>query len=86
MAVPNDPVLVGHDYQVDDPIHHPAHYTFSAIEVIDAIEAWELGFHLGNVIKYVVRAGRKGNKLDDLKKARWYLDREIRRHEQEVHA
>ena len=62
-----------------DPINHPAHYTFSAIEVIDVIEAWELGFHLGNVVKYVARAGRKGSKLDDLKKARWYLDREISR-------
>ena len=61
----------------DDPILHPAHYTFSAIEVIDAIEAWELGFHLGNAVKYIARAGRKGDQLQDLKKARWYLDREI---------
>lgn len=66
-----------------DPINHPAHYTFSAIEVIDAIEAWELGFHLGNAIKYIARAGRKGSKLNDLKKARWYLDREIGRLEKE---
>jgi len=86
MAVPNDPVLVGRDHQVYDPIHHPAHYTFSGIEVIDAIEAWELGFHLGNVVKYVARAGRKGSKLDDLKKARWYLDREIGRLEEEARA
>ncbi|MEQ8785103.1 MAG: DUF3310 domain-containing protein [Pirellulaceae bacterium] len=63
----------------DDAIEHPAHYTFSRIEVIDSIEAWELGFHLGNVVKYVARAGRKGSKLQDLKKARWYLDREIQR-------
>lgn len=64
-----------------DPINHPTHYTFSHIEVIDAIEAWELGFHLANVIKYVARADRKGRPLDDLKKARWYLDREIQRRE-----
>jgi DnaJ-class molecular chaperone len=61
-----------------NPIVHPAHYTFSAIEPIDVIEAWQLGFHLGNVLKYVARAGRKESKLDDLKKARWYLDREIK--------
>jgi len=63
----------------DDPINHPAHYTFSRIEPIDAIEAWELGFHLGNAVKYITRAGRKGDKLQDLRKARWYLEREIER-------
>ena len=65
-----------------DPIQRPAHYTFSAIEPIAAIEAWQLGFHLGCVVKYVCRAGRKGSKLEDLRKARWYLDREIARLEQ----
>ena len=69
---------------VSDPILHPAHYTFSAIEPIDVIESWQLGFHLGNVVKYIARAGRKGTRVDDLKKARWYLDREIRRMEDEV--
>ena len=67
--------------QHDDPIIRPEHYTFSHIEVIDAIEAWELGFRLANVIKYVARADRKGRPIDDLKKARWYLDREIQRRE-----
>ena len=62
-----------------DPIQRPAHYTFSTIEPIAAIEAWQLGFHLGCVVKYVCRAGRKGSKLEDLRKARWYLDREIAR-------
>jgi hypothetical protein len=66
-----------------DSIDHPAHYTFSAIEPIDVIEAWQLGFHLGNVLKYLARAGRKGSRIDDLKKARWYLDREIKRLEQD---
>ena len=65
-----------------DPIQRPAHYTFSAIEPIAAIEAWQLGFHLGCVVKYVCRAGHKGSKLEDLRKARWYLDREIARLEQ----
>jgi hypothetical protein len=64
-----------------DPIVRPAHYTFSAIEPIDVIETWQLGFHLGNVLKYLARAGRKGSKLEDLRKARWYLDREIKRME-----
>ncbi len=66
-----------------DTIERPPHYTFSSIEPIAAIEAWQLGFHLGCVVKYVCRAGRKGNKVEDLKKARWYLDREIARLEQE---
>lgn len=60
-----------------DRINHPAHYTIGGIEVIDAIEAWELGYHLGNVVKYVARAGRKDDRLEDLKKAAWYLKREI---------
>ncbi len=62
-----------------ETIDHPPHYNVGRIEVIDAIEAWELGFHLGNVVKYVARAAHKGNQLADLKKARWYLDREIGR-------
>lgn len=45
------------------------------IEVIDIIEDWRLGFHLGNVLKYLVRAGKKGSKISDLKKARWYAER-----------
>ena len=61
----------------NDPINHPAHYTFSAIEVIDAIEAWGLGYHLGCVVKYVARAKHKGAELQDLEKARWYLERAI---------
>jgi hypothetical protein len=61
-----------------DPVNHPAHYTFSKIEVLDAIEEWGVNFHTGNIIKYVVRAGRKtGNPLEDLKKAQFYLNRLI---------
>lgn len=62
-----------------EAVNHPPHYTFGRIEVIEAIEDWGLGYHLGNVIKYVARADRKGKRLEDLKKARWYLDREINR-------
>lgn len=63
----------------DQNIDHPAHYGGAAdpYEAIKVIEAWELGFCLGNVVKYISRAGRKWRKLEDLKKARWYLDREI---------
>lgn len=60
-----------------DPVNHPSHYTTGGIETIDFIEAKGLGFCLGNVVKYVARAGKKDDKLEDLKKARWYLDREI---------
>jgi hypothetical protein len=67
---------------VNDAVNHPRHYTFGPIEVIDAIEAWGLGFHEASVIKYVVRSRHKGVQLEDLKKARWYLDRLITKLEQ----
>ncbi len=62
----------------NDPVEHPAHYTYGTIEAIDYIEDKGFNFCLGNVIKYVTRAGHKENALEDLKKARWYLDREIK--------
>lgn len=62
---------------IPNVIDHPSHYNKGKIEVIDFIEDQGLSFHLGNVIKYVARAGSKGDKLEDLKKARWYLDRYI---------
>lgn len=62
----------------EDPVNHPDHYTAGGIETIDFIEAKKLNYHLGNVVKYVSRCGLKSdNPLEDLKKARWYLDREI---------
>lgn len=68
-----------------DPVNHPSHYTWSSIEPIDAIEAWQLPYHLGNVVKYVSRAGHKDKSktLEDLKKANWYLSRYIKMLEQE---
>lgn len=68
-----------------DPVNHPSHYTWSSIEPIDAIEAWQLPYHLGNVVKYVSRAGHKDKSktLEDLKKANWYLSRYINNLEQE---
>lgn len=62
-----------------DPVDHPPHYKSGGIEAIDVIEAFDLGFCLGNTVKYVLRAGRKGDAVTDLKKARWYLEREIAR-------
>jgi hypothetical protein len=60
-----------------DNVNHPPHYTVGGIETIDFIEAKSLGYNLGNVIKYVTRADYKGSKLEDLKKALWYLNREV---------
>lgn len=61
-----------------DPVNHPPHYKSpSGIEAIDVIEGFGLGFHLGNVVKYILRAGKKEALLQDLRKARWYLDRRI---------
>ena len=65
------------DVRVVDNVNHPAHYKTGGIETIDFIEAKDLGYHLGNVIKYVTRAKHKGNELEDLKKAQWYLERAI---------
>lgn len=75
MSLPNyDPVTV------EDTINHPQHYggdtTYEAVKVI---EHWNLGFHLGNAVKYIRRAGHKPgiDPIEDLRKARWYLDRRI---------
>lgn len=65
------------DSKVIDNVNHPAHCTDGKIEVIDFIDDKKLGFCLGNAVKYIARAGKKDNLLEDLKKARWYLDHEI---------
>ena len=62
-----------------DSVNNPPHYTKGGIETIDFIEAKGLDYHLGNVIKYVTRADHKDNKLEDLRKAQWYLTRAIER-------
>jgi len=63
----------------DDTINHPAHYTAhpSGVECIEVAE--HMNFCLGNALKYIWRAGLKGDAVEDLKKARWYIDREIKR-------
>jgi DNA-binding CsgD family transcriptional regulator len=68
---PNTPI------QKADPVNHPAHYKVGGIETIDFIEAKKLGYNLGNVVKYITRSDHKGNRLQDLRKAQWYLEREI---------
>ena len=69
----------------NDNVNHPSHYTDGNIEVMDFIEDKQLNFARGNVIKYVSRAGKKdpNKELEDLKKAMWYLNREIERLEKE---
>tara|TARA_Y100000592_G_C5477033_1_gene322900 strand:+ start:609 stop:845 length:237 start_codon:yes stop_codon:yes gene_type:complete len=65
-----------------EKVNHPSHYLKdSGHEVIDVIESWNLNFSLGNAIKYIARAGRKDEnlKIQDLKKASWYINREIER-------
>jgi len=60
-----------------DAVNHPAHYKVGGIETIDFIEAKKLGYNLGNVVKYLTRADHKGNRKQDLEKAKWYLEREL---------
>ena len=66
-----------------DAVNHPPHYKDGGIETIDYIEAKGLGYHLGNAVKYISRAGKKGTNqgLEDLKKAQWYLNRAIEKNE-----
>jgi len=61
-----------------DPVNSPSHYRAGDVyETIRVIEAWHLNYNLGNCVKYISRAGAKGDHIEDLEKARWYLTREI---------
>lgn len=76
------PDCIMHGYSVppmQEAVDHPSHYggADNPYEAIKVIEAWDLGFHLGNTVKYICRAGKKSALLEDLKKARWYLDRAV---------
>jgi len=64
---------------MSEMVNHPSHYggEGNPYEAIKVIEAWNLGFCLGNVVKYISRAGRKADRLEDLSKAMWYLQRQI---------
>jgi hypothetical protein len=61
----------------EDKVNHPSHYKVGGIETIDFIEAKQLDYHLGNVVKYISRADYKDEKLENLKKAQWYLNRAV---------
>lgn len=67
--------------EMSDPVNHPKHYTShpSGVECITVTE--HMSFNLGNAVKYIWRAGDKGNKVEDLQKAAWYIQREIERHQ-----
>jgi hypothetical protein len=65
---------------MEEKVNHPSHYGGDTVyEAIKVIEAWSLGFHLGNTVKYISRAGKKdpGKEVEDMKKALWYLQRHI---------
>ena len=78
-----DPVVHSNDLIMENKemVNHPSHYggAENVYEAIKVIEAWELDFHLGNTVKYISRAGKKNQEkeLEDLLKAKWYLDRKI---------
>ena len=63
---------------MEEQVNHPSHYN-QGIEPIEVIESWDLNFSLGNAIKYILRSPYKGKQIEDLEKARWYIDREIER-------
>jgi hypothetical protein len=67
------------EIQEREMVNHPDHYQGNKFEVIDVIEDYELGFSLGNAVKYILRAGKKDARKQDLKKAIWYIQREIDR-------
>lgn len=62
-----------------ETVNHPPHYggADDPYEAIKVIEAWGLGFHLGNAVKYIARAGKKGDEIEDLLKAAWYINRRV---------
>jgi hypothetical protein len=66
--------------KVDDAVNAPAHYVGGgrSVEPLSVIEDWKLGYHLGNALKYISRAGRKGNEIHDIRKGIYYLERYAR--------
>ena len=78
VPVREDPTEL-YDSDTPDPVNHPAHYTNhpSGVECIEVTE--HLNFCIGNAVKYLWRAGEKGNYVQDLEKAAWYIAREIAR-------
>jgi len=82
-----DNILMSHEVRNNKPdpiaqpqpdmVNHPSHYNVKGFEVIDIIDAFGLNFNIGNALKYLLRADKKGNKKQDIQKALWYLQREI---------
>ena len=72
-------ITIDEDKPNKSSVKHPSHYggKNNPYEAIKVIEAWEVGFNLGNTLKYISRAGKKDNLIQDLEKALFYLDREI---------
>ena len=69
---------LGSKHPDDDPVNHPSHYKqYTGFEVIDITE--QLNFNRGNAVKYILRAGFKDNEMEDLRKAQFYINREIER-------
>ena len=68
---------------MNDLVHHPAHYCYSKYEPKDVIRAWELNFNLGSAVKYIARAGRKDDILQELNKAKQFIEFEIEAIERE---
>lgn len=66
---------------MNNNVEHPSHYNQGLYEVIDVINDWKLNFNLGNAIKYIARADYKNNAIEDLKKAVFYLNYEIKQRE-----
>jgi hypothetical protein len=71
--------LVVKTTHANDTVNHPSHYTYGTIETIDYIEDKGFTYNLGNAIKYISRAGHKIDAIEDLRKAVWYVQREIQR-------
>lgn len=65
---------------MESAINHPSHYggENNPYEAIKVINAWTSDFYIGNILKYICRAGKKESEIEDLKKARWYLDHKIK--------
>ena len=77
VARPKARLASAEDFAKPDLVNNPPHYTTGGIETIDFIEAKKLNYNLGNVVKYITRADHKGSRIEDLRKAKWYLEREI---------
>ena len=75
---PDDRKCLIEDVAKEELIHYPKHYQGKSLQSIDVIEDFNLNFNLGNAVKYILRAGKKDDKVQDLKKAIWYLERECK--------